>query len=79
MTPSQAQNLIPGESKVLLNYTGGFKRIRKVHSVSPKVWISSKGIPFCWIGLEVEVMRWDKKSSYIEIHGHPSYAIRSIY
>lgn len=79
MTPSQAQNLIPGESKVLLNYTGGFKRIRKVHSVSPDIWKSFKGIPFCWVNLEITVERWDKKSSYIEIHAVPSYAVRSIY
>lgn len=79
MTPSQAQNLIPGESKILLNYTGGFKRIRKVASVSREVWSTFDGVPFCWVHLEIEVMRWDKKSSYIEIHSVPSHSVRSIY
>jgi len=77
MTPSQAQNLIPGESKILLDYTGGFKRIRLVVGVEREVWETFSGIKFCWV--HIEHIKEIHGRIYRELHTVPSHKVRAIY
>ena len=77
MTPSQTRNLVPGESKVLLNYTGGFKRVRKVVHVERDIHETFTGVPFCWV--HIEVIREIHGRTFMEIHGVASHNIRAIY